>query len=59
MFNVTEDKYQPPRNVIKYYNADKFRYNGYLAISVVKLILSVVVIDVWLGEVGEIFGRNI
>ena len=59
MFNVTEDKYQPPRNVIKYYNADKFRYDGYLAISVFKLILSVVVIDAWLGEVGEIFGRDI
>ena len=59
MFNVTEDKYQPPRNVIKYCNAEKFRYDGYLAISMFKLILSVVVIDVWLGGVGEIFGRDI
>ena len=59
MFNVTEDKSQPPRNVIKYCNADKIRNDGYLAISVFKSILSMVVIDVWLGEVGEIFGRDI
>ena len=31
------------------------RYDGYLAISVFKLLSSVVEVDVWLGEVGEVF----
>ena len=51
MFNIIEDKSQPPRNVIKYYNTRKFRYNGYLAISVFKLSSSIIVVDIWLSEV--------
>ena len=47
---------QPPRNILKYYNTEKFRYDDYLAISVFKLLLSVVVVDIWLSESGEIFG---
>ncbi len=58
MFNVTEGISQPPRNIIKYCNAEKFRYDDYLAISAFKLLSSAVVVDVWLGESGEIFGRR-
>ena len=47
---------QLPRNILKYYNMEKFRYDDYLAISVFKLLLSVVVVDIWLSESGEIFG---
>ena len=46
MFNVIEGISQPPRNIIRYYNAEKVRYNGYLAISAFKLLLSMIVIDV-------------
>ena len=56
MFNVTEDKSQPPRNVIEYCNTEKFMYDDYLAISVFKLLSSVVVVDVWLGEGEDNFG---
>ena len=58
MFNITKDKSPPPRNIIECSNADKFRYNDYLAISVFKLLSYVVVVDAWLGEGGEIFGRR-
>ncbi len=58
MFNVTEGISQPPRNIIKYCNAEKFKYDDYLAIFAFKLLSSVVVVDVWLGESGEIFGRR-
>ena len=50
MFNVTEGISQPPRNIIKYCNAEKFKYDDYLAIFAFKLLSSVVVVDVWLGE---------
>lgn len=50
MFNVTDDKSQSPCNIIECCNTEKFRYYGYLAISVFKLISYVVV------EGGEIFG---
>ncbi len=58
MFNVTEDKSQSPRNIIEYCNTEKLRYDSYLAISVFKLLSSVVVVDVWLREGAEIFGRR-
>ena len=58
MFNVTEDNSQSPRNITECCNAEKFRYDDYLAISVFKLLSYVVVVDVWLGEGGEIFGRR-
>ena len=58
MFNVTEDKSQPPRNIIKHCNAEKFMYDGYLVISVFKLLSSVIVVDIWSGEVGKIFGQR-
>ena len=54
MFSVTEDKSQSPRNIIEYCNAEIFRYDDYLAISVFRLLSYVVVVDVWLGEGGEI-----
>ena len=55
MFNVTEDKSQPPRNIIECSNAEKYKYDDYLAISVFKSLSYVVVVDAWLGESGEIF----
>ncbi len=58
MFNVTENKSQPHRNVIKQFNAEKLKYDGYLAISVFKLLSSVVVVDIWLREVGKISGQR-
>ena len=58
MFNVTEDKFQSPRNIIECSNAEKFRYGDYLAISVFKLLSYVVVVNAWLGEGGKIFGRR-
>ncbi len=58
MFNVTEDKSQPPRNIIEYYNTEKFRYEDDLATSMFKLLSSVVVFDVWLDESGEMFDRR-
>ena len=45
MFNVTESISPPPRNITKYCNAEKFRYDVYLAISAFKLLSSIVVID--------------
>lgn len=45
MFNIIENKSQPSRNIIKYYNMDKFRYDDYLTISVFKLLSPIVVID--------------
>ena len=54
MFNVTEGIPQPPRNIIKYCNTKKFRYDDYLAISVFKLLSYVVVVDIWLSKSGEI-----
>ena len=56
MFNVTEGISPPPRNIIKYCNAEKFRYDDYLAISAFKLSSSFVVVDNYLGEGEEIFG---
>lgn len=53
-YNVTEDKSQSPRNIIECSNAEKFRYDDCLAISVFKLLSYVVMVDVWLGEDGEI-----
>ena len=58
MFNVTKDKSQPPRNIIEYCNSEKFSYDDYLEISAFKLLSFVIVVDVWLGEGGEIFGRR-
>ena len=55
MFNVTEDKSQSPRNIIECSNAEKSKYDDYLAISVFKLLSYVVVVDAWLGESGENF----
>ncbi len=46
MFNVTENKSQPPRNVIKQFNVEKLKYDDYLAISMFKLLSSVVVVEV-------------
>ena len=45
----TEDKSQSPRNIIEYCNAEMFRYDDYVAISVFKLLSYVVVVDVWLN----------
>lgn len=59
MFNIIKDKYQLVHNIIKYYNIDKFRYNSYQAISIFKFISFVIVIDIWLGKVREIFISNI
>ena len=47
-----------PRNIIGYCNTEKLRYDDYLAISVFKLLSYAVVVDVWLGEGGEISGRR-
>ena len=58
IFNVTGGKYQLPRNIIKFSNAEKFSYDDYLAISVFKLLSSVVVVDLCLDEGGKIFGRR-
>ena len=55
MFNVTEDKSQSPNNIIECSNAEKSKYDDYLAISVFKLLSYVVVVDAWLGESGENF----
>lgn len=56
LFNVTECIPQPPRNIIKYFNTEKFRYDDYLANSMFKLLLSVIVVDMWLSKSEEIFG---
>ena len=45
MFDVTEGIFLPLRNIIKYYNMDKFRYDNYIGISILKLLLSIIVID--------------
>ncbi len=45
MFNVTEGIFLPSRNIIKYCNAEKFRYEDYLSISAFKLLSSIVVVD--------------
>ena len=55
MFNVTEDKSQSPNNIIECSNAEKSKYDDYLAISVFKLLSYVDVVDAWLGESGENF----
>ena len=36
----------------------KFTYDIYPVISKFKLLSSVVVVDIWFGEVGEILGRR-
>lgn len=63
MFNLTEDRVNVNHHAIllDIVTRRKFRYDGYLTISVIKLLLSVVVVvvDGWLGEVREIFGRDI
>ena len=56
MFNITVCISHPPRNIIKYCDVEKFRYDDYLVISVFKLLSSVVVVDVWWSKSGEIFG---
>lgn len=63
MFNLTEDRVNVNHHAIllDIVTRRKFRYDGYLTISVIKLLLSVVVVavvDGWLGEVREIFGRR-
>lgn len=63
MFNLTEDRVNVNHLAIllDIVTRRKFRYDGYLTISVIKLLLSVVVVvvDGWLGEVREIFGRRL
>lgn len=63
MFNLTEDRVNVNHHAIllDIVTRRKFRYDGYLTISVIKLLLSVVVVvvDGWLGEVREIFGRRL
>ena len=63
MFNLTEDRVNVSHHAIllDIVTRRKFRYDGYLTISVIKLLLSVVVVvvDGWLGEVREIFGRRL
>ncbi len=58
MFNLTEDRVNVNHHAIllDIVTRRKFRYDGYLTISVIKLLLSVVVVvvDGWLGEVREI-----
>lgn len=39
MLNVTEGMSQPPRSIIKYCNADNFRYDDYLAIPAFKIVI--------------------
>ena len=40
----TENKSQSPRNIIEFCNAEMFRYDDYVAISVFKLLSYVVVV---------------
>lgn len=58
MFNLTEDRVNVNHHAIllDIVTRRKFRYDGYLTISVIKLLLSVVVVvvDGWSGEVREI-----
>lgn len=56
MFNITEGIFQQSHNIIKYFNAKKFRYDYYLAIFIFKLLSYVIMIDIRLSESGEIFG---
>lgn len=59
IFNITKNKSQPAPNIIKSCNADKVRYNGYLAIFMFKLISSIFIVDICLGKFGQIFGHYI
>lgn len=45
MFNVTVLKSQSPRSINEYCNTEKCRYDGYLVISVFKLLSSICGID--------------
>lgn len=46
MFNVSVNKSQLQCAIIKYYNAKKFKNNNYLAISIFKLLLFMIIIDI-------------
>lgn len=46
MFNVIEGIFLSSCNIIKYYNIKKFRYNNYLAIFTVKLLLFIVMVNI-------------
>ena len=55
MFNIIEGISLQSRNIIKYYNIEKFEYDNYLAISTFILLSSIVVVDNQLGKKDEIF----
>ncbi len=53
-----EDKSKLLYNIMKYYNIKKFIYDGYLVISIFELLLSIIIINIWLSEVGKIFSQR-
>lgn len=58
MFNVIKDKSQPSCNIIKYYNIEKFKYDYYLMIFVLKLLSSIVMVGIWLTKIEKSFGQK-
>lgn len=45
IFNIINNKFQLLYNIIKYNNVEKFKYNNYLTIFILKLLLYIIIID--------------
>ncbi len=55
MYNVVSDISQQPTTIIWYTNAEKFRYDSYLAISAFILLSYLVGVTLQLGEYYNFF----